>query len=557
MAGTPQNPTRTMPTRSAAAPTRGGAMGAAMVALYLPAYVFLDWVSYVHPVLPLGITPWNPPPGLSIFLLLRAGVRYWPALFVAAVAADVVVRGAPGQFPALLAAAGIITAPYTLATLILLRAARIRPSLDTARDLGLFLVVIVPTTLAVAALYVGLHTLAGMVPARDFAANAFRYWVGDLNGILVLVPALMAHAAPASWRRAAFSRRMLLECAAQLLGIAVALWAVFAAVENYEFKFFSLLFLPLVWVAARWGLSGATLALAAIQLGLILIVQTGSYHAATFVQLQFLMLALCVAGLVLGAVVTQRKQVEASLREKQAALNRALQFAAAGEMTSAMAHELNQPIAALSNYLGACQLLAQAPGENRALLDRTMAKAAAEARRASEVVHRLRDFYRSGRTRPESIPAQQLVDDAVNALRGRTDRAGIRVHVRAEPQPMVIRADPLQIETALQNLLVNAADALAAAPAGRREIEVVLSVADGELWIAVEDTGPGLAPDARERLFEPFNTSKAEGMGMGLAISRSLVQANGGELSAEPRAGGGARFVLKLPLHPAAAENRR
>lgn len=532
---------------------RGFAGGSPVLVVlsYLLVYVFLDWASYVFPTLPLGITPWNPPPGLSLFLLLRGGLRYWPALFAAVLLADVVVRGAPAQPPALIAAAAFIAAGYTLAAWILLRRLKIRVGLDTARDLGMFLVVIVPATLLVASGFVGMHAWAGAVPRERFAADVIRYWVGDLNGILVLAPALLCHAQRASWQ-GPFSRRTLLEWVLQGLSLAAALLTVFAVAAKYEFRFFSLLFLPLIWIGARWGLQGATLALAAIQLGLIVMVQIGGYHAGTFVQLQFSMLALCVTGLVLGAVVTQRKHVEASLRDKQAALNRALQLAAAGEMSSGLAHELNQPLAALSNYLGACQLLVRAPQpeDRRPLLDETLDKALAEARRASEIVHRLRDFFRTGSTRPESVSVVRIVQDAVNWIRPRTDPSGIRLSLRLDPELPEVFADPLQIETVLQNLLANAVDALVDGAAAARDIEVSAESGRNGVEISVQDSGAGIAPEVALRLFEPFNTSKADGMGLGLAISRSLVQANGGELSAEPGRGRGARFVLKLPSRP-------
>lgn len=517
-----------------------------VVVVYLLCYVFLDWVSYVHPVLPLGITPWNPPPSLSLFLLLRFGQRYWPWLFVAALVADVVVRGVPAPLPVLLLAAALVTLVYALAAAALRRALPSAEQFGTGRDLALFLAVVVPATLIVAVGYVGIFTLSDGVAAADFVPNIFRHWVGDLNGILVFTPVLLYFCEPRRWRRR-WPWGTVIEVAAQALAVVAALWLVFGPVASDEFKFFYVLFLPLVWIGARWGIAGAILSLLAIQLGLIAAVQAGGYYAATFVQFQFLMLALCVTGLALGAIVTQRRQVEAQLRAKQSALNRAQQFAAAGEMTSAMAHELNQPIAALANYLGACQALVGKTNFDHQLLETTMGKAVAQARRAGAVVQRLRDFFRRGASYPEQVSVAQLVDDAVETVRVRAQQANIRLHVRVAPHIPVLSVDPMQISMVLHNLLANAIDAIVHAEAALREIRIEAVQEHGRVLISVQDSGPGIGFTDTEEIFEPFVTSKPEGMGLGLAVSRSLVRAHGGNLTAVAR-DGGACFVLALPV---------
>lgn len=517
-----------------------------IVVVYLSGYVFLDWVSYVHPVLPLGITPWNPPPSLSLFLLLRFGQRYWPWLLVAAVAADVVVRGVPAPWLVLLGAAMLVMLVYTLAAAVLRRVLPSDEHFGTGRDLAMFLAVVVPATLIVAAGYVGIFTFSGRVAAADFVPNVFRHWVGDLNGILVFVPVLLYYSERRRWRRR-WRRRAVVEAAAQALAVAVALWLVFGPIASDEFKFFYLLFLPLVWIGARWGIGGATLAVLAIQLGLIAALQAGGYHAATFVQFQYLMLALCVTGLALGAIVTQRRHIETQLRAKQNALNRAQQFAAAGEMTSALAHELNQPIAALSNYLGACQALVHQANPDPALLDATMRKAVAQARRASDVVRRLRDFFRRGASYPERVSAAQLVDDAVETVRVRAQQANVGLFVRVEPHIPLLWVDPTQISMVLHNLLANAIDAIVHGDSTVREIRIGAAQENGHVSISVQDSGPGVAAGDVDEIFEPFVTSKPEGMGLGLAVSRSLVRAQGGELAVVPSQNG-ACFVVRLPL---------
>jgi len=251
---------------------------AAVVAGYIVLYVFLDWVSYLHPVLPVAITPWNPPPGLSLVFLLRFGLRYWPALFVAAFLAEVLVRGIPAPLPWLVAASLALSGCYVAIAALLAGKMRIGMRFDKLHDLTRFLMVILPGTLAAALAYVAIFTLAGLVPPADFLANVLRFWVGDAIGVMVVTPLLLVHGADAAclrhgaWRPSA-------ETLAQAASVLLALWLIFGVEFTDEFKFFYLLFLPLIWIATRHGIQGATLAILGIQLGLIATLQWSGHRA--------------------------------------------------------------------------------------------------------------------------------------------------------------------------------------------------------------------------------------------------------------------------------------
>ena len=514
---------------------------------YLVGYVFLDWVSYVHPVLPLSITPWNPPPALSLFLLLYFGLRNWPLLFIAALAADWLVRGFPGTWAVHVEAAALLTAIYGGAAWVLRQRLPGGARLETARDLWVFFLVAVPATFIVACTYVGLFATVGRLGAEELLPNILRHWVGDLNGVLVFTPMLMVVVALRQTGLRSPAPRVVLEVAAQAASIVLSLWVVFGLLQTDEFKFFYVLFLPLIWIAVRWGLLGATLALVTVQLGLIVAIQLGGYHSATFVQLQFLMLALAITGLMLGAVVSQRERMERALLLKQTSLNRALQFAAAGEMTSAMAHELNQPVTALSNYLRAAQVILERPDRDERLLDATLNKAADEAQRAARVVQQLREFFRRGATNMASVDVSTLVAEVVETVRSRATLAEVQLEVVVPADLPPLDADRTQLAMVLHNLLVNAIEAIVAGGAERRVVRVELTDPGDAVRIVVDDSGPGIAPEIESTMFEPFATSKPEGMGLGLAISRTLVRAHGGDLAAERLPGGGTRFVLSLP----------
>lgn len=160
------------------------------LAAYFLISLLLDWASYLYPVVPLGITPWNPPTGVSLFLLLAMGVRYWPALFIAAFVTDLIVRGAPANVAALAAAAAIITIGYSIAAGLLKRSLRMQAPLQSTRDLVVFLSVTTVTSFVVACVFVGWYWVIAMVSSENFITDVVKYWVGDVNGILVLTPAL-------------------------------------------------------------------------------------------------------------------------------------------------------------------------------------------------------------------------------------------------------------------------------------------------------------------------------------------------------------------------------
>lgn len=516
-----------------------------ILAGYLFLYVFMDWVSYIHPVLPLAITPWNPPPGLSLAFLLLYGIRQWPALFIAALLAEIFVRGIPAPFPYLAASSLLLTVCYTGAAALLLGPLRFDTKLSSLRDLSWLLAVALGGALLAALAYVSIYTVAGLVPTQEFMANILRFWVGDVIGITVAAPLILSLAHHQTGRRAASAREMM----AQTASIVLTLWVIFGLEFTDEFKFFYLLFLPLIWIAMRHGIRGATLAILGTQLGLIAAVQTGGHKVAAVIELQLLMLALAITGLFLGMAVTSRRLLEDRLREQQTELDRALRFAAAGEMTSALAHELNQPLSALTSYLHSCQLLLSQPEIQHTLLTGTMGKAVDEARRAGQVVHRLRNFYRGGIVQRQQLSILPFLQEGIAPLLNRAERHNISIRIACPPKLADIRADRVQLETVLHNLVSNSIDAIAGARSARREIIIDASALSAdEICICVADTGPGIPPEMQPQVFEPFTTGKIDGTGLGLAISRSLVEANHGKIWLDKSFAGGARFCFSVPV---------
>ena len=508
---------------------------------YVALYVALDWVSFIDPVAAFAITPWNPPPGLSVAFLLRRGVRQAPWLFVAALTAEFLVRGAPAPLPLLIAASLLLAASYTAVTALLARVLRIDPDFASLRDAWTFIVTAAIACAAIALAFVALFAGSGLLPPGEFWRSVMQFWIGDLIGVTVTAPVLLV----ATRKRNRPALRITVEGITQALAIGVALWIVFGAGLPDATTLFYVLFLPVIWIAMRHGLEGAVFGTLATQLGLIVAIVTTGQDRGAALEFQFLMLAIAATALLLGAAVSERRRIERALREKQATLDRSLRLAAASELASSLAHELNQPLSAIIAYLRACELMLAAPGDATGELRATMNKVISEASRAGNVVRRLRDFFRSGSAQIETVAPATLIAEACAAVMERARRNRVSVEQSARNLPDV-RVDRVQIEAVLANLLGNAIDALQHLP-GEREVRVDGSPdTPGFVRIAVADNGPGVEPEIAQSLFDAFVTTKASGMGLGLAISRSIVDAHGGRLWHEAR-NPGSRFCFTVP----------
>ena len=245
--------------------------------------------------------------------------------------------------------------------------------------------------------------------------------------------------------------------------------------------------------------------------------------------------------------LTERQQTEARLQELQSELVHMSRLTAMGEMASALAHELNQPLSAIANYMkGSRRLLANSSDDSASLVRDAMDKAADQALRAGEIIRRLRDFVARGESERLVEDVKKLVEEAsALALVGAKDK-GVRVRFAFAPGFDFVLADKVQVQQVLLNLMRNAIEAMEDAPT--RELVIATAPAPGGLIdISVADTGAGIAPEISAQLFQPFVTTKRTGMGVGLSISRTIIEAHGGSIAARPNAGGGTIFSFTLP----------
>lgn len=244
--------------------------------------------------------------------------------------------------------------------------------------------------------------------------------------------------------------------------------------------------------------------------------------------------------------LTERQKTEARMQELQSELVHISRLTALGEMASTLAHELNQPLSAIANYLkGVHRLLGDGPDPRAGTLRDAITHATDQVQRAGQIIRRMRDFVTRGESEHRVESIRKLVEEAsALALIGVKDQ-GVRVRFQFDPTLDFVLADKVQIQQVLLNLMRNAVEAME--ESARKDLLVSTSAnEDGMLMISVADTGSGIAPEMATQLFQPFVTTKPHGMGVGLSISRTIIEAHGGRIWADPNPAGGTIFRFTL-----------
>jgi C4-dicarboxylate-specific signal transduction histidine kinase len=256
--------------------------------------------------------------------------------------------------------------------------------------------------------------------------------------------------------------------------------------------------------------------------------------------------------------VTDRRRAEMEATRQRNELTHLSRVTMLGELSGSIAHELNQPLAAiLSNAQAALKFLERDPGdvdEVRGVLEDIVT----DDRRAGEVIHRLRLLFSNGEVQHQELDLAEAISEVLRLLNSELVNHGVVARGELAPGLPPVSGDRVQLQQVLINLIINGCDAMADARVADRRLFVRAEPAGGAgVRVSVEDRGCGIAPDRLESVFEPFFTTKARGMGLGLAVCRTIISSHGGRLWAENNAGRGARFMFVLPANggrePAAA----
>ena len=507
--------------------------------VFMLAYFLLDRISFIYPLRELNITPWDPQPALAVALLYLRGWRWLPWVYLSALVPELLAREVPQQLPETLLLTMVVVGGYSLTAGLMRSFIEVTPELGTRQDVINLMVAVVIGSGTMGMWYAGLLCAWGVMDWEFFPTMIFRYWLGDTIGLLVTMPPILFFAEPSRRRELsdlAGNRRALLPLAL----IIAALLIVFLRDEAQQYKFFYLLFLPIIWIASRYGLAGAITGAALIQIGVVIAAMASQHELFEILELQTLLLCLVLTGLILGAAVDE-------WRDAFQRLSRARELTAVGEMATAVAHELNQPLTALSTYCDAIRLLAENEPEDRTRMIATADRIRHVATRCAEIVARFRTFAPARVTAPERASVADTVRSAIVAMQERLDvsRAEVNLKVDESLPPLPIDRDRMGL--VFQNLIANALDAAHATTQRRPTIEIVVR-RDGRrhVRVSVRDSGPGIPIKMIERIFEPFFTEKAQGMGLGLAICRSVVENHGGRLWAEPGKNG--ILHIRLPI---------
>jgi signal transduction histidine kinase len=530
--------------------------GLAMAGL-VGAYVLLEWVSSIHEYKGVPITPWNPGLGLAVACMVLGGARYAVALFVGVVISEVAVVHSQLAWPVIVGIAAIIAVVYGGVAQLARRNLRLDAGLNRLRDIVTLLVSGAAGAVLVALFVCVLLLADDDLDLGDVLVAAGPLVTGDIIGIAVITPVTLRLALRPPPLLDHVSLQALAELALFAAVVTAALWLILGAGGPGGTRLFYLLFLPVVIAAVRHGVDGACIGLAVTQLGLIAMLHRYGYDADTFTAFQLLMLVLSATGLIVGVVVTERQHadetvraVELQLKVKEAEAAQAARLNLVSGTAAALAHEINQPMTAARALARSVQQLLRAPAIDFPRADKNLTELIAQVDHAGGVVRRMRDFLRRGRPHESTIDVGTLLADVL-ALAGPEARAkGIEVTIDVATELPPIHGDAVQLQEVVLNLIRNAAEAIDGdrTANGRIAVSARRSRLSAAVEISVVDNGPGVAIEMADRLFHPLTTSKADGLGLGLSISTSIVEAHGGRIWLEAGEPGRTEFRFSLPL---------
>ncbi len=520
---------------------------AGLVLLFLAVYLALDRLSYIETLRPFAIMAWNPALGVSIAIVCRWGKKALPLVFLAPIIAALLIRGFP-LTPLYTVFVGLLAVTKAFAIWqIGERIAAFRNHLLFQNIQAGMLLATIPVTLAVALFHAASLAAFNLLPADQILATASRLWMGDLIGISVQLPVcllVLEYVQNPSRLKPNRVNETLLQVAVSL----AALWFVFVEHKGNAGASFYILFLPMIWVVLAHGMVGAIIANQMVQATTIFHLLSFERGHADLTLFQALALVFVASSLALAFSIEQSKRATERLRDSERVLVASLKVSATSELAGALAHELSHPIGAISNYAAVVDGLIKDSDENTRAI---FGKLRQEAKRAKDTVHRLREFFRTGTLVLEPLNLGELMQESISLVRSRSGRDGISIRTSSNVGDIIVVADRIQLHGVLHNVLVNALDAITPMPPARRIIEVQIWRSPATAHITIEDSGFGIAPDIKDHLFQPFVTTKKDGLGLGLSTSRSIIHGHGGTIECTASALGGAKFEIALPLEKA------
>lgn len=510
--------------------------------LYVLIYAAIVWVSAAYTSNPLGIVPWGPQTGLAFAAFFLIGPRLWPFLIVAVAVADLAAPWSSAPIAVHLLAPIIIGGGYGLALYLLMAPSlRFDPYLRTLRDVLLLETTAILSTTIVAVLYVCLLAVCGVLNTGEFLSAAFQFAISDLIGVSIVTPLLLF-----TYRRNHLPHPNI-ENILQGLSIAGALVLAFGFPSLPHFRLFNVIFFPIIWIALGYGLQGATYALFVTQIGLIGALHMIGDKPGNLPAFQGLMLVLAFTGLAIGGLVSERRRVDQQLRLHQDSAAEIFRLGSAGELATAIAHEINQPLTAIANYTQIIQRYLDAGLGSRSTAIEAAAKVSDQVARTDAVIKNFRELIRRGRPQIKSESVYDVIAEAVELMTPMLQQEDVYTRLSIDRGTRNVLIDRLQIEQVLINLMSNSIEAMGTHPAAPKQLSLRATNAGKEsVEIVVADNGPGFPSWFDMRRPALLVSDKAEGLGVGLSFCRTIMESHRGSL----RVGGdtnGAVVTIRIP----------
>ncbi len=525
------------------------------------AYLALFRISYIFQISDLRSTPWNPEAGIAV---VGGAILGWPSLpviFLASIVSKL-------TNPTILTVGWEIVAAVANAIVFAGSAAALRrffPALETTTtgSIVLFIVYAVIVTLASAIVRLVIASLALDISPAYLVNYALTLSVGNVVGVLTIVPLFFAAKPLSGWLRyfAGFTLFHWVSTLAILLTSVI----VFGLEDTDKFKFFYLVFLPVMVFAIRDGLMGAAFSILLSDIAMIAILLWRVSEPSTATELQVLMISLSATGLVMGATISERRRISLELEEShirlhdsQAALLQASRLSLASEMAAALAHEINQPLSSIRSFIRAARRKLDQGRVKHADLKSDIDAAVKEVDVAAGLIRETRKFLERGDGTKEKLNLRQLLLTCFDLIGPELSASRINWDLRLPEKLPPVMGNAMQIQQVVLNLVRNAKESILEGRGKARNIklDVSLDSRPGYVEIAVSDSGPGIPSGVKAMLFKPLKSSKDNGLGLGLSLSNTIITAHGGSIWYDEAVPGGARFAFTLPL-PASLERAR
>jgi two-component system sensor kinase FixL len=512
---------------------------------YLIIYLALNMITTSHQFSKSGITLWSPDNGLSLLLIIDSFL-FIPVVICGDVISDIFIHHVQNGISIIIGCETALSLGYFVVAIVLRDIFKF-----SFREIRFDNILALLATLPAAAaftmtLYCGILYLSGAIPINLVSVAAYQFWLGDTVGMLVVIPAAIAIFDVinfARWRTVIeLKDYVLFSCL--IISLCVFAFASASKLENHQL--FYLLFLPIIWSGIKYGYVGTALALLATHIFVITALTYYNVNDSQFVVFQILMFILSATGLLLGVAMTEREQAERMLRDQRAELARA----AAGAMAATVAHEISQPLSAMSAFVHSARLILDAGQMTPSIAEARAALAEAEAQgqRTRAIIQRVRDFVAGGKLALESLDLMQLVQKISKLSEEEAEDRGVALRTEAVALIPHVRADRIAVEQALNNLIRNAIESASERKDSLAGVVVRLSQSGDRVVLDVDDNGPGVAPEVAGTLFETFETTKLDGMGLGLPLALQIAHRHSGSLTWRALEPQGARFSIDLPI---------